>query len=73
MSTPDYTAQAEALLASCTVESLGTPEGWDNPGWRIDLLTELNLTIDLGAADEASARTDAGVVQQIATALEQRG
>lgn len=70
MATPDYTAQATALLATCRVESFGTPEGWDKPHFRIDLIDELSLSIDVGAVDEASARTDSNVVQIVAAKLE---
>lgn len=68
MSTPDYTAQATALLADAPVH--GPREGWGDPIWTVDLTDALNLTVDVGGATEADAR--AAVVDHVADVLRRR-
>lgn len=67
MSTPDYTAQAVALLAKAKL--VPHPED-DPPGFEVDLIEELNAGFGVAAGSEDEAR--AKVVDQVAEMLRER-
>lgn len=52
----DPSSQAVELAANCPLANLGTAWG-PVPLWEADLVAALNATIQLNAADEATART----------------
>lgn len=63
-----YGTQAQALLASAPVTYRGTNWG-PVPIYEIDLRPTVNETVDIAAADEASARADSTVVSIVERGL----